>query len=47
MYVTIVLFAVFNRWQLPTVLGRKVYVATQGGVRETFQVSKESSAVCS
>jgi len=42
MYVTI---AVGNGRQLPTSLRGRV--TAQGRKRETFQVSKESSAVCS
>ena len=44
MYITI---AVGNGRQLPTLLRRRVHIAAQGRKRETFQVSKESSAVCS
>ena len=46
MYIATALFAVFNGRQLPTELYRKMHVAAQGRERETFRVSKESSAVC-
>ena len=44
LYITI---AVFNGRQLPIMLCCRVHVAAQGTKSDTFQVSKESSAVCS
>ena len=43
MYITT---AIFNWRQLPTVLRRRVHFAAQRKKRETFHVSKDSSAVC-